>query len=126
MLRKGLRTLPWVDELVAFLVSDRLLRIRDMEYYATQRLERRLAMTPRMAIHEVQTTRATRQFRAGTFSTTYPTGFYPGIWHLGVQLARLVDWQSICNLVHIKEWESWLQSLPPTAQTEVRNLLGVT
>lgn len=118
----GLHQQLWVDEMLAFMASQRLLRELGYGLYAKHRFGANY--NPRNALSVSSLYRARRRrvlFGLGGFA--YPPGFTAGIVMLSTRFEALLDWHDICQIVHFQDWFQWLQTVPSDVRPELRRLL---
>jgi hypothetical protein len=122
--RKGLHRTPWVDEMIAYLATQRMLVTGGHQELAQQlELAHRLnefAISVR-DLHSVKR----KRFLFGDQAQAYPEGFGTAVALLGIELSGLIDWRSICALVKCKTWESWIEQLPSNVRANVVELLQI-
>lgn len=123
LLRKGLhRQHLWVDEMLAFLATDKFLRDYGLRAYCDAELKRRYAMPHRLKIETLKGLRR-RSNLFGLVRSQYPPDFASTIAVLGKTLEQLVGWENICQLVHCRTWQDWIASLPQQVQPPVREII---
>lgn len=121
----GLRRFVWVDEMMAFLVSQHLLMKKGFNDYAQLRLRVRFESDVIMGIKDLRSARRRRVW-LGIKGIAYPEGFGAGVAALGTKVENLVGWEQMCRLVHCKTWEEWLAPLAPGVRQEVSDLLDLS
>lgn len=124
MRRKGLRQSVWVDEMVAFLVSQQILRAENLSNYADLRIQRHLEKQVKINISHLHKVRR-RRIIIGYPCANYPTDFGASVACLGTELEYLVGWSNICRLVNCTSWDDWLDGLPLESRSIVLALLKI-
>jgi len=118
-LRRGLRQQPWLDEALAFSVSQRVLRVKGLGDYAEFRMDHYCGR------------RQTSDFAklAKVSKWIYLVGenswFYNGAATWISSLEQLLEWDVICRLVHCKTWDEWFQYVPAEKQKQTHDLLNL-
>lgn len=120
---KGLhRQHLWVDEVLAFLATDRFLREYGLKEYCGTELKLRYAVSHRLDMRTLKGLRR-RPNLFGLIPSQYPLHFGSTIAVLGKTLEELVGWESMCALVRCRTWQEWLAELPPKVQSRVRDII---
>jgi hypothetical protein len=118
-LRGGLRKLPWLDELLAFLASQHVLRANGLSDYAKTRIKHARYRNCHVDL------RAVKAVPRWKYIFGMPTWFYDAVATAGAELDRVLEWSIICRLIHSQSWDQWLQHVPIEQRTYVRDLLLV-
>jgi hypothetical protein len=118
------RVFHWTHEMLACLVSVRLLRRHGMEDYAAQ-IERE---------YETQAERLslTEMMRADLTAPPYPEGLYGRAYVTGRSLADAVGWPALCllgrtrNGTDIPDVAGWVRRLSSEGNEQPGRILGIT
>ncbi len=124
LLKEGLRESAWIDEMLAFLVSQRILSNQGMLEYANLRLQRQLNSKYRLDLSSLQKAQRKR-ILFGLGGITYPQGFASAVACLGTELEAKLGWSTINYLVQCRTWEEWFAKLPPESKSDASALLGI-
>ena len=122
--RPGLRSEPWIDEIMAFLAAQWFLRCHG--YHDFARRNRRHYVTRKLRVD----TGALRQFRRPKFfivtkdrADYFPENFYPGVCRVAVVLNWVVPSNDLLRLPWAGSLDEWLHSLPEESHTCVCSVL---
>ena len=122
MIRRGLRSQLWIDEMLAFLTSQRILELEGAGAYAEQRFQHLHQRYQPLDLHVVQSVRTKRRWFG---PIEYPIGFSASVARLGVDLQRIVGWRAACSLVAHSDFADWLASLPADRRAPAATTLGI-
>lgn len=117
----GLHRHLWVDELLASLASDRIMRESGFAEFADAQL--RMFSGSGRPIDYVQLYRTKRKKGFASLIRQYPRGFREDVLTLGVRTEALVGWELLRRLVLSSTWEQWLRELPADLRSSVERLL---
>jgi hypothetical protein len=118
------RVFHWTHEMLACLVSVRLLRRHGMEEYAAQ-VEREYE-------NQAQQLSVTEMRCADLTAPPYPTGLYGRAYVTGQHLVEAVGWPALCRLARLPErggipdLEKWREKLSLTEAERADTILGIT
>src|SRR5579871_6829573 len=118
--RSSLIRFLWVDEMMAFVTSQRILRQRGYHDYADLRLKVAIESPDCMDILALKKAKA----RKTMFQIIYPDGFAAGVNTLGAELEKLVGWEAMTRLIQCISWKEWLYALSADVRPPVCQLLA--
>jgi hypothetical protein len=123
--RSGLRRLMWVDEMIAFLATQHVLRGTGLSDYADvikdHHYNRGNDEIP-LNIRQLRRYNHRRPF-PGILGSNYPKTFGNSVALIGLSLEEAVGWEAICRLTFAINWNEWYSWLSPDAASQARQLL---
>jgi hypothetical protein len=118
--RPFLRSNIWIDEAMAYLTAQKILKTTGYQSYAKTLSEYyREERTP----IDLADLRSVRPIRHWNPSKRYPPRFHVAAFRLGEALQVLVPWDDLCTLVKSPTLEAWMQNLFPESHFCVEQLL---
>lgn len=119
---KGLARNLWVDELLAFAVTQKTLE----EFgFHEQIILRNRHHTKGYALGAEELKKVRKKLSLGLGYGAYPDGFNAGVATLAIKLQAMVEWRSICLLTKCDSWGDWLAALPGDLQYEISDLFAL-
>jgi hypothetical protein len=122
--RKGLNRKSWVDEILAYLTSQRFLHEQGMADYADTKAKSLCKQRSQLTLEQFKSVRRKPNL-LGILGPYYPPGFAVTAAKLGGELEAVVDWEYLCKLIEYRTFEEWINHLPSHSQRLVRGALNV-
>lgn len=126
MHRRGLREALWVDEMLAFLTTQRILCGMGFAEYADERLRRQREEASTMSVEQLRRARPLFRRYLWLSAVAYPAGFTAGSGVLGARLLEVVGWEHTARMIACHTWEQWLALLPESQVPKAVTLLEIS
>jgi len=122
--RQGLHKQLWIDEMLAILVQNRLLRDQGFSEYVDFLINWYHNKPKKMSPDVLQKVNL-NYFKGILGGSGYPEGFDSGVAVLGQELEHLVGWEAVCRLAGCHNWNEWLETIPENLRLQAKSLLAV-